>query len=172
MRSCNLKTVFVLPATVKAFLPSRISYLRCYFQDLLTGKGVVAAKLSIMVRPNTILKFEFVNIYVFHISLTKRLTTRSYENFSILNRESNDLKLKIMESLLTACGKPTFNKVDSSLFLSYFNLTSVVNICLSYIISDVLSHYMMSIYCIVCIQYHVTIFYFIKSRTYEHLISF
>ena len=45
LTSCNLKIVF------KAFSPSRINYLRCYFQGLFTGISVVA-----------ILKSEFVNI--------------------------------------------------------------------------------------------------------------
>ena len=39
----------------------------------------------------------------------------SYEDFCILTRESNDFKLKIMESLLIARDKPYLNKVDSSL---------------------------------------------------------
>ena len=50
------------PLESKAFSPSRISYLRCYFQDLSTGISVVAAMLPIMERPNAILKSEFVNI--------------------------------------------------------------------------------------------------------------
>ena len=39
----------------------------------------------------------------------------SFQDFSILTRESNDIKLKIMESLLTARDKPILNKADSSL---------------------------------------------------------
>ena len=38
----------------KAFSPSRIRYLRCYFQELLTSIGVVAAMLPIMERSNAI----------------------------------------------------------------------------------------------------------------------
>ena len=38
----------------------------------------------------------------------------------ILTRESNDFKLKIMESLLIARDKPILNKVDSSLPLELF----------------------------------------------------
>ena len=44
----------------------------------------------------------------------------SFEDFSILTRESNDFKLKIMESLLTARDKPVPNKADSSLPLELF----------------------------------------------------
>ena len=39
----------------------------------------------------------------------------SYEDFSVLTREINDFKLKIMESLLIAHDKPCLNKADSSL---------------------------------------------------------
>ena len=44
----------------------------------------------------------------------------SFEDFSILTRESNDFKLKIMESLLIARDKPVLNKADSSLPLELF----------------------------------------------------
>ena len=44
----------------------------------------------------------------------------SCEDFSILTRESNDFKLKIMESLLIASDKPCLNKADSSLPLQVF----------------------------------------------------
>ena len=44
----------------------------------------------------------------------------SFEQFSVLTRESNDFKLKIMESLLIACDKPVFNKPDFSLPLELF----------------------------------------------------
>ena len=39
----------------------------------------------------------------------------SFEDFSILTRESNDFTLKIMESLLIARDKSVLNKADSSL---------------------------------------------------------
>ena len=44
----------------------------------------------------------------------------SYEDFSILTREGNDLKLKIMESLLIARDKPCLKKADSSLPLELY----------------------------------------------------
>ena len=44
----------------------------------------------------------------------------SFEDFPILTRESNDFKLKIMESLLIARDKPFLNKADSSLPLELF----------------------------------------------------
>ena len=42
------------------------------------------------------------------------------EHFFVLTRESNDLKLKIMESWLIARAKPVLNKTDSSLPLKLF----------------------------------------------------
>ena len=44
----------------------------------------------------------------------------SFEDFSILTRESNDFKLRIMESLLIVRDKPILNKADSSLPLELF----------------------------------------------------
>ena len=38
----------------------------------------------------------------------------SFEDLSILTRESNDFKLKITESLIIARDKPVLNKADSS----------------------------------------------------------
>ena len=44
----------------------------------------------------------------------------SYEDFYILTRESDDFKMKIMESQLIAHDKPILNKPDSSLPLELF----------------------------------------------------
>ena len=44
----------------------------------------------------------------------------SYEDSSILTRESNDFKLKIVENLLIARNKPCLKKADSSLSLELF----------------------------------------------------
>ena len=120
------------PLESKAFSPSRINYLRCYFQDLFTSISLVAAMLTIMEKPNAILKSKFVNIKAFHISLKKvkndnnKVTAiqehllccnyfPSFEDFSNLTRESGDFKLKIMEILLIARDKPISNTADSSL---------------------------------------------------------
>ena len=67
----------------------------------------------------------------------------TFEDFSILTRESNDFKLKIMESLLIARDKPILN-TDSSLPVELFQY----NISGYY----VLSHHMMFIFPIVHIQ--------------------
>ena len=46
--------------------------------------------------------------------------TPSFEDFSILTRESNDFKLKIMKSLLIVRDKPILDKADSSLPFKLF----------------------------------------------------
>ena len=91
--------------------------------------------LPIMEKSNAILKSEFVGIS--HLTEEKvkinnnklmRIQehllccnySSSFEDFSILTRESNDFKLKIMESLLIAHDKPILNKADSSLLLELF----------------------------------------------------
>ena len=43
-----------------------------------------------------------------------------FEDFSILTRESNGFKQKIMENLLIARDKPILNKADLSLSLELF----------------------------------------------------
>ena len=44
----------------------------------------------------------------------------SFEEYSILTRESNDFKLKIMQGLLIAHDKPFLNNADFSLPLELF----------------------------------------------------
>ena len=44
----------------------------------------------------------------------------SFKDFSILTRQTNDFKLRIMDSLLIARDKPIHNKADSSLPLELF----------------------------------------------------
>ena len=90
----------------------------------------------------------------------------SFEDFSILTREINDFKLKIMESLLIARDKPILNKTDSSLPLeSYFNVTSVVIICFitSYDVHLSLCAYTILVCSVFIIM--LQILYFIKKRT-------
>ena len=62
LTSSNSKIVFRHFLESKAFSYSRISYQRCYFQDLFTSISVVAVSLAIIERPNVILKSVFVNI--------------------------------------------------------------------------------------------------------------
>ena len=60
-------------------------------------------------------KIDNNKLMVIHEQLLCCNYTPSFEDFSTLTRKSNDFKLKIMESLLIAHGKPVLNKADSSL---------------------------------------------------------
>ena len=86
---------------------------------------------------------------------------QTYEDFSILSRESNDFKLKIMESLLVACDKPCLNKADSSLLLKLFWYSiSGYHMMFYHIIwcpSITLCAYN---YCLFSFQYYVSMFVF------------
>ena len=88
-----------------------------------------------------------------------------FEDFSILTKESNNFKLKIMEILLIACDKLALNKADSFLPLELF----------WYNISDCLITFYYIIWCPsipLCIcncslfsfQYYVTSFAFYQKQ--------
>ena len=93
--------------------------------------------LPIMVRPNVILKSEFMNISTVNkvekVKIDNNKLTAiqehilccnyspSFENFCILIREGNDFKLKIMESLLTARDKLFLTKLIPHCLQSFFN---------------------------------------------------
>ena len=62
LTSCKLEIIFTSPLRSRAFSLSEINYLRCYFPDLFSSISVLAAMLPIVVRLNSILKSEFVNI--------------------------------------------------------------------------------------------------------------
>ena len=62
LTSGNLKIVFIYLLNSKAFSPSAISFLRCYFQDLFIITSAMAEMLPIVVRPKVILKSESLNI--------------------------------------------------------------------------------------------------------------
>ena len=93
----------------------------------------------------------------------------SYEDFSILTRESNDFKLKITESLLIARDKSCLNKADSS--LPSYNM-SCYHMMFYHIIwcpSNTLCVYNCRLF---SFQYCYECCIWSKNRMYEHLISF
>ena len=88
----------------------------------------------------------------------------SFEDFSILTSESNDFKLKIMESILIARDKPILNKADSSFPLELFQC-NISGYHMFYTTYDVhLSHcaYVIVVYSIFIITLRVL--YFIKKQ--------
>ena len=61
-----------------------------------------------------------VNIVATSSQMDKNLFGKVKMEKSILTRESNDFKLRIMDSLLIARDKPILKKADSSLSLELF----------------------------------------------------
>ena len=89
----------------------------------------------------------------------------SFEEFSILTRESNEFKLKITESPLSVRYKPVLTNAHSSLPLQLFQYTSVVIIwCFNTSYDVFLSHCAYGI--VVCSIFFnmFQVSYFIKNR--------
>ena len=88
--------------------------------------------LPIMLRPNANLKSKFSHLAGKKLKIDNNKLTAipehllccnyspSFKGFSILTKECNDFKFKIMESLLIARDKPVLNKAYSSLPLELF----------------------------------------------------
>ena len=84
--------------------------------------------------------------------------------------ESNEFKLKIMESLLIGRDKTVLNKADSSLPLELFDVASVVIICFITSYDAHLSPCAHTI--VVCSVFNVMSFSVLSKTVYERLISF
>ena len=95
----------------------------------------------------------------------------SFEDFSTSTRESNDFKLKIMESILIARHKPVLNKADSSVFLELF----YYNISGYHMFYHIIWWTSISLcvynYRLFGFHYYVTSFAFYQKQNNEHLIS-
>ena len=85
----------------------------------------------------------------------------SFEDFSISTRESNDFKLKIMESPLIARHNPVLNKADSSvpLELFYYNISGY-HMMFYHIIRWTSISSCVYNYCLFSFHYYVTSFVF------------
>ena len=108
--------------------------LKQYFQDLIISISAVAAMLPtkrhFKVRicehlgiSNLIekkVKADNNKLTAIQEQLLCRNYSPSFEDFSILTREINDFKLRIMKSLLITRDKPILNKADSFLPLELF----------------------------------------------------
>ena len=130
MTSCNLKIVFTSPVRVKSFFTFKDKLTKMLLSELVYQYrcgGCNANYYGNIKRHFKVRIWEHSGIS--HLTGKKdKLTAIQehllccnyspyYEDFSILTRESNDFKLKIMESLLIARDKPCLNKVDSSFLL-------------------------------------------------------
>ena len=136
--NCNLKIVFTSPVRVESFfaikdkLPKMLlsglvfQYKCAGFNATYYGK----TKRHFEVRICEHLGISHVTERKVKIDNNKLMAIQqhilccnycpSFENFSILTRESNDFKLRMMESLLIARDKLILNKADSSLPLEIF----------------------------------------------------
>ena len=136
--SFNLKIVFTSPVRVKSFftfknkLPemlfSGLAYqykfggcnatyygkAKCHF------KVQICKHLEILHLTEKKVKIDNNKVTAIQEHLLCCNYSPSFEDFSILTRESNDFKLKIMERLLIARYKPILKKADSSLPLELF----------------------------------------------------
>ena len=134
----NLKIVFTLPVSVKSFftlkdkLPKMLLWRLVYQYNCGGGNGTYYGKtrchfkvricehLAISHLTEKKVKIDNNKLTAIQEHLLCCNFSPSFEDFSILIRESNEFKLKIMKSLLIARDKPILNKVDSSLPLAVF----------------------------------------------------
>ena len=133
LTSCNLKIVFTSLVRVKGFftfkdkLP-KILLLELVYQDKCGGCNAtyygktkrhfnvrICEHLGISHLTKKKVKIDNNKLTAIQEHLLCCNCCPSFEDFSILTRESNDFKLRLMESLLIARDKPILNKADSSL---------------------------------------------------------
>ena len=81
-----------------------------------------------------------------------------FEDISILVRENNDFKLKILDSLLIARDKPVLKKADSSLLLELFCLHHGYHLMFYHVIWSLSIPLCVYICCLFSFQYHITSF--------------
>ena len=138
LTSCNLKIVFTSPVRVKSFFTFKDKSPKMLLSGLLYQykcggcnvtyygktkhhfKVGICERLGILHLTGKKVKIDNNKLTAIQEHLFCCNYSPSFENFSILTRESNDFKLKIMESLLIARDKPILNKADSSLPLQLF----------------------------------------------------
>ena len=134
----NLKIIFTSPIGVKSFftfkdkLPKMLlsglvyNYKCCGCNSTYYGKSKnhfkfrISEHLGISHLTEKKIKIDKKKLMAIQEHLLCWNYSPSFEDFSILTRENNDFKLKIMESLLIARDKPILYKADSSLPLELF----------------------------------------------------
>ena len=137
LTSCNLKIVFPSPVRVKSFFTFKDKLPKIFLSGLIYKYKCGGCNATYYGKTKCHFKFRICeNLGISHLTgkkekIENKLTviqehllcckySPSFEDFSILTRQGNDFKLKIMESLLIACDKPALNKADSSLPLQLF----------------------------------------------------
>ena len=140
LTSCNLKIVFTSPVRVKSFftfkdklpemlLSGLVYQYKCggcnatyYGKTKHHFKVRICEHLGISHLTEKKVKIDNNKLAAIQEHLLCCNYCLFFEDFSILTRESNEFKLKIMESLLIARDKPIPSKADSSLSLELFSM--------------------------------------------------
>ena len=138
LTSCNLKIVFTSPVRVKSFFTFKDKLPKMLLSGLVYQykcggcnatyhgktkrhfKVRICEHLGISHLTDKKVKIDNNKLTAIQEHLLCCNYSPSFEDFSILTKESNDFKLKIIESLLIARDKPILNKADSSLPLELF----------------------------------------------------
>ena len=137
LTSCNLKIIFTSPVRVKSFFTFKDKLTEILLSGLIYKYKCGACNATYYDKTKRHFKVRICkHLGISHLTgkklkIDNKLTTiqkhpwcynysPSYEDFSMLTRESNDFKLKLMESLLIARDKLCLNKADSSLSLELF----------------------------------------------------
>ena len=138
LASCNLEIVFTSPTRVKSFFTFKDKLPKMLLSGLVYRYKCGGCNATYYGKTKRYFKVRICeHLGILHLTDKKvkidnnKLTAiqehllccnycPSFEDFSILIRESNDFKLRIMESLLIARDKPILNKADSSLPLELF----------------------------------------------------
>ena len=138
LTSCNLKIVFTSPVRVKSFFTFKDKLAKMLLSGLVYQYECGGCNATYYGKTKRHYKVRICkHLGISHLTEKKvkidnnKLTaiqehllccnySPSFEDFSILTRESNDFKLRIMEGLLIARDKPILNKADSSLPLELF----------------------------------------------------
>ena len=124
LTSCNLKIVFTSSVRVKSFFTLKDKLPKMLLSGLVYkyryyGCNATYYKtkrhFKVQIRHLGISHLTGKKVRIDNSNLTTINYSPTYDEFSILTRESNDFKLKIMDSLLIARDKPCLNKALSCL---------------------------------------------------------
>ena len=179
----NLKLVFTSPVRVKSYLTFKDKLPKLLLSGLVCKYKCVGCNATCYGKTKRYLKVRICE----HLRIScltgkkvkidnNKLTTiqepllcwnysSPYEHFSILIKESNDFKLKIMESLLIACDNPCLSKADSFLPLELFRYNISGYHIMFYHITRCPSLILCLCNCLLfSFQYYVTIFVFYQKQ--------
>ena len=138
MTCCNLKIVFSSPVRAKNFLTFKDKLSKMLLSGLLYKYKCDGYNATYYGKTKPHFKVRICeHLGISHLTEKKVKTDNNkltaiqehllcckyspfFENFSVLTKESNDFKQKVMESLLIARDKSILNKADSSLPLELF----------------------------------------------------